>query len=1618
MASTNELLMKINIQDNASQYFEQLSKATGLSTKELQKMAETALQESKKIKEALKDVDYKKLGMSVKEAEKAVVESIDKQKAKVDELKNKLTTAYNEIKNVLRNTSTLIVAAAIASSKTFIDLDKQVRKVQTISNDGFRTIQDNVRNLATDTGTSVNDLTEALYQTVSAIGDVEGKYEVLNTANKLAVGGFTTTTNSVDVLTTVLNAYKMRIIDVEKISDLLIQTQNKGKTTVDLLATSLGNVIPTAAATGVSFEQLSTAMALITSNGIGTAESATALNAMFNELAKNSTEASKAFKKAAGMGFVEYMKAGGDLGDALMILKEQADKTGDSLLDLFNIRSFKGAQSIVDSFDRYTIFKDAMSDATGVTETAFEKMQESLSQQIKIITANLKEISISFGASLAPTIREITEEIKKIDFKKTFSKENIESIIATGKAIVGVYLSMKALSIGYGIGKPIIKYFGEVTSAAMASKIAITALGTALTGLAVGGVVVGIGYLATKYIAFKNEVEAVRKAMDISTGSWDQQTGAIERQIEALKRLQEVQSGNRLIDKETRIDLEALKKNNEEVKKAYADLSEAQTKWSQAYQQGKDTGIEVENLKELEENLKKAEETYIKVIDSQLNTAKAKKVEIEFSVKKENAEKQIEEIQEQLNNLNTGNIYTAFGELKNNPGINELINQFVTFENQIDKVTERTQILDEIIKKVESEKEILINARIQLDDEELAEKAKSKVSELSEQQMLDLDSQYRQYKLEYERMKKEIENQPIDIKLKLNTEYLERLRGLFSQGYRSEELNSDILEIRAMEEFTRETTKPTINTGKTISDEIKKIVDEYKKALANAPKLAEGLGLDEIEQIKSKLSTIEKAYTDLINNGADGMAKKLIPEMQKLRKEAEELNKEDKIRNLFKDYREDLAKFPTMAEILGLDEEAQLKQKITNIRNLLVGLYNADGSITDKESFEKYNSQLKILVEEEKAAKKLAEMKKKEETATQDLINIMGNFGNDMIKLGQQLNSSFIEAIGNITNSISIIGNGMNQYQTSGGLGAITGMFSKGSSMLGLVNGFSSLTGIMTAVSGIAGIGSLASSALSSLSGKDKKKKIEKSNEENKKAFEESTKVLLTFTEAIKSNITAINSYSNSMLGYATNNTTLAGIKKVEKNFDYYIKAMVASTKDFGTVTGLVKSKAKYKSYFKSKSADKYEAQNIDEADILRAMGITNTNIENMNERQLNDLVERLKGTGIGDIGDLLGTNFVDSNFEEWKEGIYEYVGQINKLREEQEQLFRNSTLNAFEGIDVSSYKSLVQEYTQMFEDMGLNADAYKDTIEEMARNAQVLVTAMQDVRSSFVEALSSGQANDFSSSMSSYFKKILNNAAQITYDVAYSSIDEYMTKEFEKISEKLVDMKKSGVLDFDGFWDDFNFNKILEADRITTDYEKVINDLRSQLENRGFSSSLIDSMLPATELSERVDSIKSMLSNAMSEALNNNSFASFEESLGNSIYESVKDSLIQAFVDSEVYRTYMNQFYNMDDIKEKLSQAANAQQGFGLMQDYLKDLEYELEKMGLNRGNAASGNSTEDNTLGNSYYQDSGIEYNITIEQHFSGVYGFDAMYDVAKQGATEAIEEWKNQGKVISAI
>ena len=51
-------------------------------------------------------------------------------------------------------------------------------------------------------------------------------------------------------------------------ADMLIMTQNLGKTTVDELASSMGKVIPTAKSLNVDLDELCGSYAVMTANGI------------------------------------------------------------------------------------------------------------------------------------------------------------------------------------------------------------------------------------------------------------------------------------------------------------------------------------------------------------------------------------------------------------------------------------------------------------------------------------------------------------------------------------------------------------------------------------------------------------------------------------------------------------------------------------------------------------------------------------------------------------------------------------------------------------------------------------------------------------------------------------------------------------------------------------------------------------------------------------------------------------------------------------------------------------------------------------------------------------------------------------------------------------------------------------------------------------------------------------------------------------------------------------------------------------------------------------------------------------------------------------------------------
>ena len=234
----------------------------------------------------------------------------------LDDLIPKFTKAQ-----LIKQAATAIFDFGKESVNMAASAESSFAKVKTLLSGGtdMAAYFDDIKQAAIDTGVSIEDYAEATYSAISASVDQGSAVEFTRNAIKLAKGGFTDAATAVDVLTTAINAYGLDASAATSISDKLITTQNLGKTTVGELAGAMGKVIPTARSFNVNLDALCGTYAVMTKNGIATAESTTYLNGMLNELGKNGSVASTVLKEKTGQSFSDLMASGKSLGDVLTV---------------------------------------------------------------------------------------------------------------------------------------------------------------------------------------------------------------------------------------------------------------------------------------------------------------------------------------------------------------------------------------------------------------------------------------------------------------------------------------------------------------------------------------------------------------------------------------------------------------------------------------------------------------------------------------------------------------------------------------------------------------------------------------------------------------------------------------------------------------------------------------------------------------------------------------------------------------------------------------------------------------------------------------------------------------------------------------------------------------------------------------------------------------------------------------------------------------------------------------------------------------------------------------------------------------------------------------------------
>lgn len=322
--------------------------------------------------------------------------------------------AGNLIADFVKSASSKMAELVTSSVDIGASFETALAKVSTIADTSKVSVGDlnkQILDTSGSMGVAAADIAEAAYQAISAGQDTANAVAFAGQASKLAAAGFTSSSSAVDILTTALNAYGLSADQATHVSDVLLTTQNLGKTSVDELSSSMGKVIPLAAAYGVTVENLSSGLAVMTANGIATAEATTYTKSMLNELGDAGSTVGKILQKQTGKSFAQLNAEGKSLGDVLQILYQSVGGSSTAFAGLWSsVEAGTGALSLASGgAEHFNDVLSQMQNSAGATETAYETMTDTFQHKVETMQTAAQNFGITLYDSLESSLSDATQ---------------------------------------------------------------------------------------------------------------------------------------------------------------------------------------------------------------------------------------------------------------------------------------------------------------------------------------------------------------------------------------------------------------------------------------------------------------------------------------------------------------------------------------------------------------------------------------------------------------------------------------------------------------------------------------------------------------------------------------------------------------------------------------------------------------------------------------------------------------------------------------------------------------------------------------------------------------------------------------------------------------------------------------------------------------------------------------------------------------------------------------------------------------------------------------------------------------------------------------------------------
>lgn len=363
-----------------------------------------------------------------------------------------------------------------------------------------------IKDLSNDMGVSVTELSDTVYNAISATGDTAHAVELAGQASKLASAGFTDTSSALSVLTTAMNAYGLEADQTQHISDSLITVQNLGVTTVSELSSSMGKAIASASAYGVNLENLESAYISITKAGINTAEGTTYISSMMKELGDDGTDVAKVLKEKTGMAFNELLNAVNpatnelySMGDVLGILYESVGEDSTALMNLWSsAEAGKASSAIVgQGLDDFNDHLKQLQNTSGETQDAYEVMADTFEHRQEVMTNKIENMKATLFDKFEPMLVDMFDFVESTVMP--LLDEGIENLDIIVPVTMGFVTALGALAVALNF-----------SSMVDTLKTSFTALNTAMSANPIGLVIALIAGLVVALVELYKHNEKFR----------------------------------------------------------------------------------------------------------------------------------------------------------------------------------------------------------------------------------------------------------------------------------------------------------------------------------------------------------------------------------------------------------------------------------------------------------------------------------------------------------------------------------------------------------------------------------------------------------------------------------------------------------------------------------------------------------------------------------------------------------------------------------------------------------------------------------------------------------------------------------------------------------------------------------------------------------------------------------------------------------------------------------------------------------------------------------------------------------------------------------------------------